>query len=121
MNRVIHFEFQTADVEKTQAFFKKVFGWKFNSWEGPQTYWLITTGESGEGINGGMMAAPDGQPRTVNVAQVESVDETAAKVKEAGGQIVVPKFAVPGVGWVAYFTDPTGVLMGFMQPDPNAK
>jgi hypothetical protein len=28
---------------------------------------------------------------------------------------------VPGMGWVAYFLDPTGVLMGIAQMDPNAK
>jgi predicted enzyme related to lactoylglutathione lyase len=120
MNRIIHFEIQSADVPKTQAFFKQVLGWSFSKWEGPQTYWLVTTGE-GDGINGGMMTAPDGQPRTVNVAQVESIDKTVSKVEKAGGQICVPKFAVPGMGWVAYFLDPTGVLMGIAQMDPNAK
>lgn len=121
MNRIVHFEIQSADVAKTQAFFKDVFGWTFSKWEGPQSYWLVNTGQTGEGINGGMMPAPDSQPRTVNVAQVASVDETVNKVEKAGGQICVPKFAVPGVGWVAYFLDPTGVLMGIMHPDQNAK
>ena len=67
------------------------------------------------------MPAPDGQPRTVNVAQVANVDEMVKKIEKAGGKVCVPKFAVPTIGWLAYFTDPAGVLLGIMQPDPNAK
>jgi predicted enzyme related to lactoylglutathione lyase len=29
--------------------------------------------------------------------------------------------AIPGVGYLAYCTDPAGALIGFMHSDPNAK
>ena len=52
---------------------------------------------------------------------MESVDEAVAGVKAHGGRIVMEKAAIPGVGWLAYFTDPEGNLFGLMQPDANAK
>ena len=121
MNRIVHFEMHSSDPEKSNAFFEGVFGWKINKWEGPMPYWLMTTGESGPGIDGGLMESQDGQPRTVNTIQVESIEDHAAKVEKAGGQIVVPKMSIPGVGYVAYCTDPTGVLFGIYVNDPNAE
>jgi predicted enzyme related to lactoylglutathione lyase len=33
---------------------------------------------------------------------------------------VLPKMAVPGVGWMAYCKDPEGHIFGIMQPDAAA-
>ena len=56
MNRITHFEIYTDDPEAVQPFYKDVFGWKFQKFEGgPIEYWLITTGpDSDPGINGGL-------------------------------------------------------------------
>ncbi len=121
MNRIVHFEFHSSDPAKTQAFFESVFGWKFSYWQGPEDYWLIMTGENEKGIDGGMLKSKDGQPRTVNTVEVESVDEYVEKVTAAGGQVVVPKMAIPTVGWIAYCTEPTGNLFGVYKTDPQAK
>jgi predicted enzyme related to lactoylglutathione lyase len=56
----------------------------------------------------------------VNTLQVASVDEYTAKVTAAGGQVVVPKFPIRGLGWVAYCVDPGGVLFGIHHEDPSA-
>jgi hypothetical protein len=119
MNRPIHFELHTSVPDQSLAFFEKVFGWRTKKWEGPMEYWLLSTGD-GAGIDGGLMRSRDGQPRTVNTIEVSSVDEYVSKVSAAGGQVVVPKMAIPGVGYVAYCTDPGGVLFGIMHHDPHA-
>jgi predicted enzyme related to lactoylglutathione lyase len=38
-----------------------------------------------------------------------------------GAQIVVPKMAIPNVGWLAYAKDTEGNIFGMMQPDAGAK
>jgi hypothetical protein len=121
--RVIHFEISAEKPERSVKFFEKVFGWKIMKWEGPVEYWLITTGEQGEaGIDGGMGRRKKGElAETVNTIGVSSVDEYTKKVEANGGTIVVPKHAVPGVGWLAYFKDPEGNMFGMMQDDPSAK
>jgi uncharacterized protein len=123
MNRVIHFEMQVANPEKAAAFYKDVFGWKIEKWGGEeQEYYVISSGNDDEpGINGGLMKSPDGEARTYNTIEVSSVDEYTEKVLAAGGEVALPKMPVPGVGYLAYFKDPQGVLFGVMHSDPNAK
>ena len=122
MPRVVHFEIEADQPKRAIRFYETVFGWKIRKWEGPIEYWLITTGKEGEpGIDGGLSKRTEGTPSTVNTIDVPSVDEYAKKVESNGGTIVRPKMAVPGVGWMAYFTDPDGNMFGIMQEDPTAK
>lgn len=121
MPRVIHFEIPADDPERASGFYSQVFGWKLQKWEGPTEYWLVTTGEPGEpGIDGGLLRRQHPGATTVNTIGVESLDMTVGQVEKAGGQVAVPKMAIPGVGWLAYCTDPEGNLFGLMQPDESA-
>ncbi len=120
MSKVVHFEINTPDVEKTTAFYGGVFGWQFQKWEGPETYWLITAGEEGTpGINGGMMSIED-WPQTVNTVGVDSVDTFTEKITQNGGEVAVEKMAIPGVGYSAYFKDPNGNAFGIFEADETA-
>ncbi|MGC2572653.1 MAG: hypothetical protein WA364_14160 [Candidatus Nitrosopolaris sp.] len=40
MPRVIHFEIVGDKPERVMKFYKEVFGWEFNKWNGPQDYWF---------------------------------------------------------------------------------
>jgi uncharacterized protein len=121
MNRFTHFELVTDDREKTAAFYRAVFGWKVEKWAGPVDYWLVDTGDaSTPGINGGLMLAGGEFSGTVNTVEVEDIDAVIAKVKANGGTIIFEKQPVPGVGQLAYFKDNCGIVVGIMQPDPNA-
>lgn len=122
MSRVIHFEIPADDPARAEKFYADTFGWKFTKWEGPRPYWLISTG-NGEapGIDGGMAPRSGEGHAMANTIGVESVDEAIAAVKRNGGTILMEKAPLPGVGWLAYFTDPEGNPFGLMQPDPTVK
>ncbi|MEN4041329.1 MAG: VOC family protein [Anaerolineaceae bacterium] len=122
MNRITHFELASSDLPKTIAFYREVFGWKINKWDGPVDYWLVDTGNGDPtGINGGLMET-DGQFRgTINTVEVADIDAAIEKVKAHGGEIVLPKDVIPGIGYQAYFKDNTGILMGIHQSDPTAR
>lgn len=122
MHRVIHFELGAQDPARAVKFYQEVFGWQITKWEGPQPYWLVTTGsDSKPGINGGILRNPDGGARTVNTIAVPSVEEFIAKVTAQGGQVAMPKSVIPGVGYQAYCRDTEGNTFGIHQADPNAK
>ena len=127
MGRVVHFEIHADNPERAVKFYESVFNWKFQKWEGPAEYWLITTGPDNEpGINGGLMKRNgkiDGESVIAYVctADVKSLDDSLNKVKNNGGTEALPKTAVPGVGWLAYCKDTEGNIFGMMQNDPNAK
>jgi len=52
---------------------------------------------------------------------VVDLDATSGVIEAAGGLCVVPKMPIPGVGWLAYFKDTEGHILGAMQVDPSAK
>jgi predicted enzyme related to lactoylglutathione lyase len=124
MPRVNHFEIYTADPESVQPFYREIFEWKFQKFEGgPIEYWLITTGPGDQpGINGGMTRPREGQsPGTLNTIAVASLDETINKIEKRGGKICVPKMAIPKIGWLAYAEDPAGNVFGIIEPDTDTK
>ena len=122
MARIVHFELNVKNVEETIKFYKNVFGWKIEKWDGPIDYWLIMTGdETKPGIDGGLGYEEEDFPKLVNTIDVDNVDETIKKIENNGGEIIRPKHAVPGVGWLAYFKDTEGIITGIMQEDTEAK
>lgn len=60
-------------------------------------------------------------PATINTMNVPSVDKFTEKITAAGGKVLMPKRAVPGIGYMAYCTDTEGIVFGIMQNDSNAK
>ncbi len=122
MHRVVHFELAAVDPDKSADFYRKTFGWTIQKWEGPQPYWLATTGSEGEmGINGGILQRREGQPHTIMTIAVASVDKALEDVVRNGGQVCMPKFTIPGVGYQAYFQDLDGIVLGVHQWDQSAK
>jgi predicted enzyme related to lactoylglutathione lyase len=127
VSRVVHFEIHAGDCQRAIAFYTALFGWEFTKWNGGMEYWVIKTGPSSElGIDGGLLPRRgeiDGQAVIAYVCTIEvkSVDESLAKIASLGGKMVVPKMALPAVGWMAYAKDTEGNIFGVMQPDPTAK
>lgn len=121
MARVTHFEINADEPERAVSFYQDVFGWEIQKWEGPVDYWLITTGREDEpGINGALMKRTDPTAATWNTVEVDSVDDHVSKVEASGGSVVVPKMAIPGVGYQAYCRDTEGNVFGIHQSDPAA-
>jgi uncharacterized protein len=126
MPRVIHFEVHAENPERAVQFYRQVLGWELKKWDGPQEYWLITTGPADQpGINGGLVRRHGTIDGTAVVAfvctvDVPSVDQYVERATGAGGQVVLPKMPIPGVGWLAYCKDTEGNIFGLMQADRSA-
>ncbi len=125
MNAPAYFEIQAEDTNRAVRFYREIFGWKFDKIEGlPIEYWRIET----SGPRGGLLKRPAKTPPPehgtnafVCSMEVANFDDMAAKVASHGGQVAMPKFAVPGVCWQGYFIDTEGNTFGIFQPDPAAK
>ncbi len=115
MNRPVHFEILGDDPAKLTEFYKGVFGWEIATWDGPQGYWLATTGQDGPGINGGFMERHFPQA-VINTIEVTSMAESVAAVESAGGKKVHGPQDIPGVGIHAYCADPEGNMFGLLEP-----
>ena len=123
MPRAIHFELYADDPERAAKFYADSFDWSVERWQGESgpVYWLLTTGEESlPGINGDIQRRSDPAAATSIILAVSSVDDYAAKIAAAGGSALRPKFAIPGIGYAAYFRDTEGNRFGIFQEDPTA-
>jgi predicted enzyme related to lactoylglutathione lyase len=125
MNAPSYFEIQADDVARALNFYQNIFGWKFIEAKGlPVEYWRIETA----GPRGGLLKRPAKTPPPqtgtnafVCSMEVKNFDEVAEKITSLGGQVALPKFAVPGTCWQGYFIDTEGNTFGLFEVDSDAK
>ncbi len=99
------------DPEAVLDFYSGLFGWEFEDVMPPESEAKYYTAR----IRGLDVAAvgsiPEGAPPMAmwnTYIWVDSADETASKVKDAGGNVVTEAFDVMDAGRMAVFTDPEG-------------
>ncbi len=118
-HQIVHFEVPADDVERAQAFYGELFGWQFSNPPGYDDYWVVDVGEdAGHGI--AMMARQNADHGPTNYFGVESVDDGLARVERLGGQVLMPKSPVPGMGWFAQCRDSEGNVFALWQEDTSA-
>ena len=121
MPRISWFDIPADVPQRAQKFYREVFDWKFDKWDGPMDYWMATTGTEEPGINGGLSKRMPGQMGMTNTINVPSVDKFSKKIVEKGGEMIIPKMAIPGIGWFAQCTDTEGNVFGIIEMDEKAK
>ena len=114
-NPLCHFEFMTGDPQKCQAFYGAVFDWSFDN-ESMPGYTLIQTGTEPPG---GIMQKPaDASGAFLNsYFRVDDIATVLDKAKAHGAKVFVEKTPIPGVGHLAIFADPEGIVIGIMQEE----
>jgi predicted enzyme related to lactoylglutathione lyase len=119
MPTVMHFEIPADDVERARSFYSKLFGWEIKEIPG-MDYWIITT--TGEkAVGGGLMKRQNPQLQIINYIDVSSLDKCAAEVEKLGGKIIVPKTAIPEMGYFAICLDTEKNTFGIFEDNKNAK
>ena len=111
----------TTDVEGAKRFYTDVFGWEpedMPAGEG-MTYTMCRV----RGKNVSAMSAQPEQEREMgipphwnNYVTVASVNETAGKARELGGNVLAEPFDVLTVGRMAVIQDPTGAVLCLWEP-----
>jgi predicted enzyme related to lactoylglutathione lyase len=106
------------DPEAAVDFYSGLFGWEFEDVMPPDSdgrYFIAR-------IRGGDVAAvgslPEAAPPSAvwnTYVWVQSADEAAAKVGEAGGKVLMAPFDVLDAGRMAVFTDPEGAVFSVWQ------
>ena len=110
----VHFEVPAKDTTRAREFYSNLFGWQFESMEGPVEYHMTRLSEDTGG------AVFPGDPGAIRVYfDVDDVNAGVARVKELGGKADDPQ-PVPGMGWFATGTDTEGNPIGLWQTDPAA-
>jgi len=122
VSNVVFFEIGADDPEAAAIFYARVFGWQVERAEDGAAYWYVTTGTDDDpGIAGGLSFRVNELSSTVNIIEVQSLDEAARRVTEEGGKVLAPKTSVPGEGYVQYCHDLEGNVFGITEFDEDAK
>jgi predicted enzyme related to lactoylglutathione lyase len=110
------------DPESAVDFYRGLFGWEFEDVmppDSPGKYFIAR-------IRGGDVAAvgsiPEGAPPQAmwnTYIWVDSADDTAAKVRDAGGQVVMEPFDVMTAGRMAVCADPEGAVFCVWQANEH--
>jgi len=108
----------TPDIEAAAAFYGGLFGWSIEEGENAeQTGGYRQAMLRGKPVAGVMPLMQEGQPPAWSTyVSVEDADATAAKVREAGGQVLAEPMDVLDLGRMAVFMDTTGAVFGVWQP-----
>lgn len=125
-NKLTHFAIHIDDMDRAKKFYEGVFEWGFNSY-GQNDFLQIKADKSGDGELIGALQSRKYSPIPDKVIGlectigVENIDETIEKIKSNGGQVLMPKTAIPYVGYIAKFLDTEGNLICGMQYDNSAR
>lgn len=123
MPTIVHFDLPADDPERAKKFYEKLFNWKFNKVPMSTPYYLIETSdlEGNPGVRGGMGKRMMPDQQISNYFGVRSVNEFIARVKDLGGNIIMPRTAVPGWGYLAICVDTENNKFGLWEEDRNAR
>jgi predicted enzyme related to lactoylglutathione lyase len=101
------------DPEAAVDFYGGLFGWDFENVMPPESEGKYFIGRIRGGAVAAVSAIQEGAPplATWNTyVWVDSADQTASKVRDAGGQVLVEPFDVMDAGRMAVFVDPEGAV-----------
>ncbi len=115
-------DLMTPDRDAAKAFYGELFGWTFEDSTDPESGAVIYTNCSSKGqlVCGLMAMSPEMQaggmpPVWGTYIATADADETARRVTEAGGTVMMPPMDVWDVGRMAVFLDPAGATIGIWQ------
>lgn len=126
MPHVAHFAINADDVHRARRFYENLFGWRFTAWGPPGFYQIDTGAEGGPTVMGALQERRElvsGQ-RMIGyecTVAVPSIDATERAALQHGGQVVLPRSVIAGVGTLMFFRDTEGNVFGAMQYDPRAE
>ena len=110
-------ELSSQDADASAAFYGELLGWTTTEPGSAETGGYRMFQQQGKNIAGLMGHMQAGQPTAwMTYVSVADADETAGKVKDAGGNVIVEPMDVMDLGRMAVFMDPTGAVFGIWQP-----
>jgi predicted enzyme related to lactoylglutathione lyase len=110
-------ELSSPDPDASAAFYRHVLGWSATEPGGAETGGYRMFQSAGKNVAGLMGHMQEGQPTVwATYVSVTDADETARKVTDAGGTVIVEPMDVMDLGRMAVFADPTGAAFGVWEP-----
>ncbi|MEN0130357.1 MAG: VOC family protein [Brevundimonas sp.] len=115
---ITHIDIPADDLDRAKSFYSALFGWQIQAPPGFETYPMW---RAPNGISGGGLAQRDESLRTPrSYVEVDSIDESLAKVVELGGKVVLAKTEIDPTSWWAVLEDLEGNQIGLYEGTTSA-
>ena len=122
MPRISYLDISADEPDRAVNFYRNVFDWQLNKWDGPSEFWEIKTGESDEpGIDGGLSKRERIGEWITPFINIKSIDQYISKIESNGGKIIQPKTAIPTIGYTLLFKDTESNTIGLFEENKQAK
>lgn len=110
---ITHIDIPVTDLAKAAEFYSGLFGWQIAEVPGFEGYpmWQAPNQISG----GGLAPRSDGFTQPRSYVEVDSIDETVAKAKDAGATVAMEKSEISPTSWWAVIVDPDGNSIGLYE------
>jgi predicted enzyme related to lactoylglutathione lyase len=106
----------SRDIEASRRFYGQIFGWEAEQVGGPEMGNYTFFKARGKQAAGGGSAMDEGQhPAWTPYIATDNINQTADKVRAAGGEVVMGPMEVPMAGHMCIFRDPTGAFLALWQ------
>jgi predicted enzyme related to lactoylglutathione lyase len=115
---ITHIDIPVTDTDRAKGFYSGLFGWQIQAPPGFEDYPMWRAPNQ---ISGGGLAPRDGgfdQPRSY--VEVDSIDDTLAKVTDLGGTVLMEKREISPTSWWAVLQDPDGNRIGLYEGTTDA-
>lgn len=110
-------ELSSPDTDAAADFYGQLMGWSATEPGPAETGGYRMFQQAGQNVAGLMSKVqPEQSTAWATYISVADADQTAEKVKAAGGDVLVAPMDVMDIGRMAFFADPTGAAFGVWQP-----
>jgi predicted enzyme related to lactoylglutathione lyase len=109
--RLVHFELPAEDTGRAREFWSTLFGWTYETWEGPVEYHQT---EAGGGPGGAIYPSQSGERGPIVYFDVDDIEASVKRVRKSGGKAEDPG-SIPGIGWYARCRDTEGNAFSLFQ------
>jgi uncharacterized protein len=110
-------EMASDDPALTRRFLERVFGWQFHAVAMPRGEYLSFEIPGG-GRGGIRPTRPTESPSSLSYVRVADLDAALARIRNAGGTVVLPRVDAPGMGSFFWFKIPGGPILACWQDAP---
>lgn len=110
-------DLSTSDLDAGRGFYEQLFGWTSDVTTDPQAGGYTLFRYDGKLVAGAGPLMNGGHPAWNTYIRTDDAAQTAEKVREAGGEVVLEPMKVMDQGTMAVFRDPTGAYVSVWQFD----
>jgi len=107
-------ELSSTDSAAARFFLERTFRWKFEEISMPNGKYFSYRSPDGNTL-GIRQAKQSEGPSSMNYVRVDDLKQAEARVRDAGGEIILPRTDIPGMGSFFWFKIPSGPMMACWQ------